>query len=386
MHIGNLSFCDRVALNIRDDATKRRIMEAVAAATGMREEDITRAWRPGRGSTCTCTSSSDEVRFPPDSEALFLRTDGNPYLMCLLRLDGVDHTVFVDRKVNRAGTYALPRMILARTCFRMPDYVLPTVVDGEIVRAPDRTGPERWTFLATGCLAVRGARPRGAAARHEALDAVLPLHVPTPGDACGLVAKRMLPATRAGREQADRLAGELLASKGYSSRGVYVYSRGSPTPVLYNFDDSRVRRVERLVKNAEGVVTAANADAVADADADARPRRRRAAAPSSAPSSAPPARAQAQAQAQAQASAGTTLRVRSTDIPDAYEIVDGPFAGQYLGVPTIGASLELLRVFESLPVGSVRAVEVEVDVHGGTPASGPGARPRLKSTGGPGHY
>lgn len=350
MHIGNLSFCDRVGLNIRDDETKRRVMTLVAHALGVPEGEITRAWRtgskpPGNGdgddgdgiaaAVEAAAAARGGAKFT--ATALTLRSDGNPYLMCLIRIDGVDHTVFVDRKLNRAGTYTLPRMILSRTCFDLgpgagAGFSLPTIVDGEIVRTVHSDGrAASWTFLANGCLVLHGQRVRGGwRGRRDAAADVLGRHVPTPGDVCAIETKQFFPATRDGLAAAIALRDALP----YTCRGVYLFGDGdgaaAATPVLLNFDDSKVKTKKRLVKNDEGVRASSGPAQSAKTAAVKKPDE--------------------------DAAAAGSVRVRSTDIPDAYEIAEGPRAGQYLPVPDIETSLYLFRLFEGHPVGTVLPV------------------------------
>lgn len=308
MQLGKLSFCDRIGNNIRDADTKSAVLEEVKRLTS---PDITdRAW-----STWVATN-----RLPKDICCLCTRSNGNPYLMCILNMHGTNRVIFIDRKVNKAGTYILPRMILTHVFFSS-DMFAGTVLDGELVRS----GVNRWVFLINGCICLRGSRMRTIDERISGAQTVLASRCPSYSDPCEFQLKRWFPASAEGVDMLTEFAETLP----YTNRGIYAFTSRSWTPWLFNYDNSLVKTKVRVAKNDEMF---------------------RADVPTSMTSSAPPH--VSATSVSAGGSDAAKIRIESTDTPDLFVCEDG----SELDVPNMATSLFLSSMFAQCPVGTTREI------------------------------
>jgi len=314
-----ISFCDRAADNIVDETTKHRVL-ALASAAAPR-----RAFHHG---------SADPARLKEDvrrGSFLTERSIGNPYLLVLSIVHGVESAIFVDRKVNRAGEYTLPRMVRANLFFA--EEVFPdngaVVIDGEMVRVPDPRNPQRareWRFLVNGVL---GARGDDLFARMAAAAAVLERRTRTPLDPCVFECKRIFSATAEGA----RGMREWLATRPYPVRGVYLWAATSPTPTLFSDDPGPGAGARgRLEK---GRVLAASPASVAGLRL-----------------------------ADAPAEGEVSVEVRSTEIPDRFLLPDGSL----LAVPGAAVSALLREKWRGRAIGA----PLRLVLRGGVPATRPG--------------
>lgn len=140
MQASPVPFCDGVAMNLRSDEDKARILRDIADSFGIHVlnkscERYHAGWAPllRRG-----------------GHMVGLRSAGAACLLYMTRYDFGGVCVLVDRRVQRGHFF--PRMTLVRLAF---DDALfdDTLVDGELVRSKD-TG--RWVFLASDLLAESG--------------------------------------------------------------------------------------------------------------------------------------------------------------------------------------------------------------------------------------
>lgn len=131
MQTGNISFCDKSAMNIKSEEPKKTILHELETKYGIKilnkhfeifKEDISL----GKMSKCPYM--------------FCLKSNGNPYLMYLTRINQVNTCIMIDKKIQQG--YFLPRMIVVHMLF--DDRLFNnTLFDGEMVK--DRLN--RWTYL-----------------------------------------------------------------------------------------------------------------------------------------------------------------------------------------------------------------------------------------------
>ena len=230
MHVTDISFCASVGYNLRNDADKVQLLDELERLYGVR---VLR-----RHHDKLTAEAARMVEANPHMAAV--RTNGNPYLLYLTKLGGsdVEHCVFIDKKIQQG--YQHPRIILSRFAF---DACLfrGTLIEGEMVRRNDGS----WVFvmgdllvqdgelLARVNLPQRISRLYGLLDRHFHADPVF--------DVCDMQVKRYFRLT----ELQDMLD-IFVPSLDYTCRGVYfkpLFLRFKD--VLWNFDDSLVRKVVR---------------------------------------------------------------------------------------------------------------------------------------------
>lgn len=304
MQLGKLSFCDRIGNNIRDSDTKELILNEIKRLTS--PEITGRAWNTWNASN----------RLPNDLHAMCLRTNGNPYLMCILNIGGVNRVVFIDRKVNKSGTYMLPRMILANVFFPS-NFFTGTVLDGELVRS----GVNRWVYLVNGCICLEGMRVRTLHDRVMSAHRILEARSPSYADPCEFQIKRWFPVSQDGYDNIVEFSTQLP----YTSRGIYIFTTKSWTPWLFNYDNSLVQTKVRIAKTEERfrntVSCSTEQTPVINSSTDS-------------------------------VSDGTKIRVESTDTPDLFLCEDAT----ELDIPNLKTSLFMSNMFARCQVGTPKEI------------------------------
>jgi hypothetical protein len=258
-----------------------------------------------------------------------LRSNGNPYLLYLLKIGGVPSCVFVDKKVQQG--YFFPRMVLCHLRFAERLFE-DTLVDGEMTKL---SGDAGWRFLVHDVLAYAGRPTAGMAlpARLAFAAHLLEHDCDRAGPTAmfHMCLKRHVPLA-----QVQALLDDVPRLP-YSCRGVYVRAAlpGREPDMLHNFDESLVRRVAKPAK-AGGAFNLLPEDAAApEAAPPAAPAAARRAAPDDAP-----------------ARCTRQLWLQRTELPDVYELYQAP-AGERGGeqhfdtacVPSLSLSERLRDCF-----------------------------------------
>lgn len=232
MHTGYISFCDHLGLNIKSHEVKERIVrdlqEKYSAKIVQRHHERLEA--PGL------------ARLQKNPHLVCLRSNGNPYFLFLTRCQHVNQCIFIDKKIQSG--YFVPRMILSK--LRFDDELFEdTLIDGEMI-----TQAGKWVFLAHDLLVLKGHRldndtiVKRIQLFHDLLDTGFR---PDPTDVCSIQVK-----TYVTYERIRYLVEELMPALPYTCRGLYfkpLYIK--ITDVLYNFDDSLIKKVERVKYQSE---------------------------------------------------------------------------------------------------------------------------------------
>lgn len=138
MHLGEISFCDHVAYNIKCEDTKKAIMEQL---TRYNVNIIQRHHQ-------TFTNELIPV-LNNNPHAVSLRSNGNPYLLFLTRHNSINVCMFIDKKIQQG--YFLPRIILTKMWFGDVLYN-DTIFEGEMVKNKNGT----WSYLVSDIIVESG--------------------------------------------------------------------------------------------------------------------------------------------------------------------------------------------------------------------------------------
>lgn len=140
MQTGIISFCNRSAVNIKSESTKRFLLNKLENA--YHTKIIKRHF-----DVVADEQSLSKIRTNPHIACL--KSNGNPYFMFLTKIDDINTCVMIDKKIQYG--YFLPRMIIVRMRFE-EDLFSDTLIEGEMVLDTMK----RWIFLANDLVAVRG--------------------------------------------------------------------------------------------------------------------------------------------------------------------------------------------------------------------------------------
>ena len=227
VHIGEISFCEKVAFNIKSDETKKYILEHLEAKYGLKI--ISRHFE-----------KFDERMVPnlnANPHLLYVRSNGNPYFLYLTKLNFVNYCIFIDKKIQQG--YFFPRMII--THFQFDDSLFEdTIFDGEMVKL----NGEKWVFLLNDLLVYNGKylTDQNAVKRINLMYLLLKdSYAPDVMDVCWIQVKRFFKY-----DEVEYMLNEHIPKLKYTCRGVYfkpLFLRFKD--VLINFDDTLVKKVER---------------------------------------------------------------------------------------------------------------------------------------------
>jgi hypothetical protein len=139
MHIGIISFCDRVSYNIKSNDIKSIILQELENKFNIKI--INKHYYKFN------EQSISHIKATP--HLITVRTNGNPYYMYFTKYEDVEIIYFIDKKVH--PTYHQPRIIIGRGLFDI-ELFKGTLIDGEMVR----TESNKWIFLTNDLIAYQG--------------------------------------------------------------------------------------------------------------------------------------------------------------------------------------------------------------------------------------
>ncbi len=227
VHIGEISFCDKVAFNIKSDETKKFILDHLDSKYGLKI--ITKHFDKFEEKLMTNLNSNPHL--------LYVRSNGNPYFLYLTKLNFVNYCIFIDKKIQQG--YFFPRMII--THFHFDDELFDdTIFDGEMIKM----NGEKWTFILDDLIVYKGSylKDQNVVKRLNTLYSLLKTYyVEDSVDICRFQVKKFFKY-----DEINYLINDHIPTLNYTCRGIYfrpLFLRFRD--VLVNFDDSLIKKVER---------------------------------------------------------------------------------------------------------------------------------------------
>lgn len=325
MHTGVISFCDRIAFNIKSSDVKDVLLEELHSKFNIKI--LQKHWFR------LDDHNKDHIARAP--HLMMLRSNGNPYYMYFTKYEDVNQVMFIDKKVQPG--YEKPRIILIRGQF--DDALFSgTLLEGEMVK--DERG--QWIFLINDLigyqnrfldnepLPLRIGKAYEVFKHHHTPDALM--------DVCQFHIKKMLPAIQSNWQTLLKLNEELS----YTNRGIYLWPYYLKyKPKLMNFDDSLIKKVTRKVKDDPTF-----RETIPSFETEAHTEAENGTEPDQTPSTtvvppSPPAEGE------------RILYLRKTENPDVYTVFGEEQAKTKMGVahiPTLALSKQIRMVFKDLNV------------------------------------
>jgi hypothetical protein len=228
LQVGNISFCNKIASNIKLDATKQEILSFLQRRYKIKilckhYEKI----QPG----------NPIIKKIPHLSCL--RTNGNPYYMYLTRYNFRNTCFFIDKKIQYG--YCLPRIIICVFNIDSKLFEHDTLFEGEMVHCNDNS----WRFIINDALVLRGKRVYESMPFRTRL---LAIHNElansfsySPTDPCVFEIKRYFLA-----DEMDTMIKDFMPSLPYTCRGIYFIPLEEKHSKMYwNFDDKKIKSVVR---------------------------------------------------------------------------------------------------------------------------------------------
>lgn len=227
MHLGEISFCDKVGFNIKSDDTKKIVLQKIDDLCSFKV--IQRHYDKYNDNSLSILNRNPHL--------VSVRTNGNPYLLFLTKHNFVNQCIFVDKKIQQG--YFYPRMIIGKFWFDDSLYE-DTVFDGEMVKANDGS----WIYIINDIIVLNGEilSSLNLIKRVNKLSELLETkYVPDALSTCSIIIKRYFTY-----DELEQMNTDFIPKLPYSVRGLYfkpLYLKFKE--ILYNFNDSLIQKVDR---------------------------------------------------------------------------------------------------------------------------------------------
>lgn len=131
MQTGQISFCNKFALNIKSEDVKKKILNELESKFNIKI--LNKHFD-------TFNENISTTKLQKSPYLFCLKSNGNPYLMYLTKINNINTCVLIDKKIQQG--YFLPRMIIVHYMF--DDHLFEnTLFDGEMVK--DKKN--EWVYL-----------------------------------------------------------------------------------------------------------------------------------------------------------------------------------------------------------------------------------------------
>ena len=330
MHVGEISFCDKIAYNIKSEDTKKFILANLEKKYNLRI--IHKHY-----------DKFDEDRslsiLNSNPHMVCVRSNGNPYFLYLMKYNFIQYCVFIDKKIQQG--YYLPRIIIVQAMF---DNVLfdDTIFDGEMIKSNDN----KWYYLINDLLVCKGNQlhdmnhPRRMSLLYETLEKH---YIHDEYDFFKIGVKSFFKYN-----EINKMLTEHIPSLPYSARGIYfkpLYMRFKD--ILYNFDDNLIKKVERIkYKTVKQFIL--NNDDIGRGNSSSSNSESGTSTPKSLNSEAKLENYSESDITVQNKSDYTTFSVRKTSTPDVYDLFDGNNNIGIACIPTMKISKKMREITKDL--------------------------------------
>ena len=138
--LSKISFCDKQCSNVNDNKFKAQIIQNLDSKYKI--QVVTRDYNILNPNILRNVSYHQHI--------LSTYSNGNPYMLYLTKIDGINCTIFIDKKLKDGYTY--PKMHCVKYRFSDELFKEDTIFTGELVRDNER----RWFFLIDNILLYKG--------------------------------------------------------------------------------------------------------------------------------------------------------------------------------------------------------------------------------------
>jgi len=229
MHLGEISFCDKIGFNIKSDEVKSKLLQELDSAIGFKI--IQKHHEKFHEGLC--------VNLNRNPHLINVRSNGNPYLLYLTRYQFGNQCIFIDKKIQHG--YFHPRMIITKLWFH-DDLFDNTLLDGEMVKRKDGS----WIFLVNDIIICRG-QPLNYMKLPERINTIYQIltkmYYEDDHNVCSIEVKKYFSY----KDLQTNKVKDFIDTLDYSSRGIYFKPMMLRyRDILLNFDDTLIKKVVRV--------------------------------------------------------------------------------------------------------------------------------------------
>jgi hypothetical protein len=231
MHLAEISFAGKVAYNIKDDATKKEILD-----------DLDRKYN-------VKIITKHFEKFNPDyihninnnPHLLCARSNGNQYIMLLTKINLINYCMFIDKKIQQG--YFYPRIILVNYHFD-DELFKDTLFHGEMITLKDGS----WIFIISDLHVYKGIylKESNLIKRMNIIYEIMDTeYLYDEMDISKIAVKKYFKY-----DQINELLNDHIPKLPYTCRGIYIkplFLRFKD--ILINFNDEIIKKVSRVKYN-----------------------------------------------------------------------------------------------------------------------------------------
>lgn len=205
--LAKISFCDKQCSNINDNKVKAQIVKHLEAQYSI--PIISRDFNVINPNNLRIISFHQHILTP--------LTNGNPYLLFITRIDGINCCIYIDRKLKDGYTY--PKMHCVKYNFNEELFEKETVLTGELVKDSER----RWIFLLDGILLYKGllTTEKNIIARYELIHSLMANEYTQDAfiEICPLQVKRLFLY-----RDVEKMVNDFIPNLSYTCKGILFYT------------------------------------------------------------------------------------------------------------------------------------------------------------------
>lgn len=205
--LAKISFCDKQCSNINDNKVKAQIVKHLEAQYSI--PIISRDFTVINPNNLRIVSFHQHILTP--------LTNGNPYLLFLTKIDGINCCIYIDRKLKDGYTY--PKMHCVKYNFHDELFEKETVFSGELVKDAER----RWLFLLDGILLYKGLNTteKNIIARYELIHTLMVNEYTRDAflEICPLQIKRLFLY-----RDVEKMVNDFIPNLSYTCKGILFYT------------------------------------------------------------------------------------------------------------------------------------------------------------------
>jgi hypothetical protein len=228
MHLAEISFAGKIAYNIKDDATKKLILDELERKYNIKI--IAKHFEKFQDSLM------DNINRNP--HLLSARSNGNQYIMLLTKFNLMNYCMFIDKKIQQG--YYYPRIIIVNYHFD-DELFNDTIFHGEMITLKN----DKWIFIINDLHVYKAEylKEYNLVKRLNIIyDILKNEYMPDEMDISLISVKKYFKY-----DQVNELLNDHIPKLPYTCRGIYIkplFLRFKD--ILINFNDDIVKKVERV--------------------------------------------------------------------------------------------------------------------------------------------
>lgn len=206
--LSKISHCDKECSNVTDNRFKRALFEKL---------ESTYQINPVSNSIYKKLDSNKIKNISFHPHIISPWSNGNPYMMYLTQIDGINCCFYIDRKKNEK--YYFPKILCVKYRFDPILFEKETIMTGELIRDEER----RWFFLIDNILVYQGKKlsDKNIISRFELIHKILEEQfTPDPYiEICPIQVKKLF-----SYKEIKTMVNEFIPSLSYICKGIIFYT------------------------------------------------------------------------------------------------------------------------------------------------------------------